>query len=407
MKIAFVTQDGLSTVNFCTPFVQELGDTNPHGIEMWTISSSDLYANEIRAWGTPHIDIDVGRFVNPISDMRYAMRLFRIFRSHAFDAIVSFGTKPNVWAPLAARMAGIPSVIFAVRGLGRVFSPDSGLRAALIRPILEWFYRASSWASNRVWFTNADDRQYFVKRGIVSADRTFMTPNAVNLKKFAPEAVDPADLVVLRRELGISSVAFVVVMVARMVWTKGVREFVEAAKLVHSQVPDIEFLLVGSSEPGSPNAIPESWIRKAVDSRHIKWTGFRKDIAEVYAISDVSVLPSYYKEGGYPRALLEPMALAKPVIAGDTPDCRAPVEHERNGFVIPVRDAGALAERVLQLYQDPELRKRMGEHSLRRIQEKFDDRIVARTVLQEIINLGDVRAEQSRHSTRENGNRNG
>ena len=100
-----------------------------------------------------------------------------------------------------------------------------------------------------------------------------------------------------------------------------------------------------------------------------------------YALADLSVLPSYYKEGGYPRALLEAMALGKPVIAADTDECRGPVDDGRNGFLVPARDASALAQRIVRILDDDDLYEKFGRRSLERIRNEFDDRVVAREVL--------------------------
>jgi glycosyltransferase involved in cell wall biosynthesis len=121
-----------------------------------------------------------------------------------------------------------------------------------------------------------------------------------------------------------------------------------------------------------------------VQQGSLQWLGFRKDVLELYALSDVAVLPSYYKEGGYPRALLEPMALAKPVIAADTDDCKGPVRHGENGFLVPPGDGKALAERIEELFKDPALRARFGSRSLEIMREEFDDRIVGMQVLAEM-----------------------
>jgi glycosyltransferase involved in cell wall biosynthesis len=191
-------------------------------------------------------------------------------------------------------------------------------------------------------------------------------------------------LAALREELAIAPGDFVVVMVARLLWQKGVREFAAAAAHLRKLHPGIRFVLVAPPEDAGELAVPEAFVRDLERQGILKWLGFRKDVRELYALADVAVLPSYYKEGGYPRTLLEPMALGKPVIAADTDDCRGPVRHGENGFLVPPRDAAALAARIEDLFNDPVLRGRFGACSLEIMREEFDDRVVGRQVLAEI-----------------------
>jgi glycosyltransferase involved in cell wall biosynthesis len=146
----------------------------------------------------------------------------------------------------------------------------------------------------------------------------------------------------------------------------------------------VRFLLIAPPEPGTLEAVPEAYVAEAQRAGDIVWLGFRKDVRELYALADIAVLPSYYKEGGYPRALLEPMALGKPVIAADTPECRGPVEPDGNGFLVPPRDPAALAGRIEQLILDPGLRERFGTRSREIVLERFADHIVGHQVLAEI-----------------------
>jgi glycosyltransferase involved in cell wall biosynthesis len=252
-----------------------------------------------------------------------------------------------------------------------------------VNGLVKRLYAAAASSTHLGWFTNPVDREYFVSRGLLPAERTLLTRNAVNLRTWAPEHVNPADVQAFRREVGIADDDIVVVMVARLIWSKGLREFADAARIVRAKNPRVRFLLVAPPEQ-SAGAVPETWVREREASGDFQWLGFRKDVRTAYAASDIAVLPSYYNEGGYPRALLEPMALGKPVIGADTPLCRGPVADGVNGFLVPPRDANALAARLAQLLADDALRARFGAASLERIRAEFDDRLVAREVLARI-----------------------
>ena len=379
MKIAFINPDGLSTKTFCKSFAATLAGRAD--VSLYTISSVDGYQEEIEAIGGVHISLNMARFVDPLRDISYFIKLYRICRRERFDVVITISTKPNIYGVLAAKLARTPVVTMAVRGLGRVFNAPENLSQRLIYSVTAWLYRVACRASDLVWITNRIDQEFLVSNGYVEEDKTLLTHNAIDVKDFSSGATDPERVEALRTELGFGRDDKIVIMVARMIWSKGIREFAEAAEMLKDEHPDYRFLLVAPLEEKSPSAVPESYIRDMESRANLTWLDFRKDILTAYSLADLSVLPSYYKEGGYPRALLEAMALGKPVIAADTDECRGPVEDGRNGFLVPVRDASALAHRIVQILDDGELYDRFGQCSLERIRTQFDDRVVARAVL--------------------------
>jgi glycosyltransferase involved in cell wall biosynthesis len=381
-RIAFVAHDGLSIVIFASWYAAEF--RRHPDVRFFTISSRDIYASEVDALGSEHIEVFTDRFVAPLRDLRYWWNLYRTCRRERFDVVVTFGTKPNIYGSLAARLAGTARVIVAVRGLGRAFNAPSDLGAGALAWLMRRLYHAACLCADRVWFTNVHDRDYMVSAGLVPAGRTFLTANSVNPAYFSGEQVPPEAIDALRKEFGVAPGDLVVIMVARMIWLKGIAEFVAAARTVRSKRANVRFLLVAPMEDGSAEAVPAEYMKDAEAAGDVIWLRFRKDVRELYQLADVAVLPSYYKEGGYPRALLEPMALGKPVIAADTPECRGPVEPGENGFLVPPRDAAALADRLDRLLGDTALRARFGRRSRDIILERFADSIVGRAVLAEM-----------------------
>jgi N,N'-diacetylbacillosaminyl-diphospho-undecaprenol alpha-1,3-N-acetylgalactosaminyltransferase len=298
--------------------------------------------------------------------------------------VMNWTTKPNLFGPLAARGAGAGKIIYAVRGRGAAFLASTGPKAQLMKILVSALYWLASQAADKVWFTNVGDLEYFVSRGLVSRENIILTKNSVNLEDFSLNAISPERLRQVRRELGLENDQPVVIMVARMVWSKGIREWVEAAEFLKDKWPRVVFLLVGPRDEGSPDLVPEEFLRDAENRGRMRWLGFRKDVKELYALSDLAVLPSYYKEGGYPRALLEPMALGKPVIAADLPDCRGPVEDGRNGYLVPPRDSRALAQAIARIMADDDLRQQFGQYSRRKMEREFDDQLVVARLMAEL-----------------------
>ncbi|MBX7148135.1 glycosyltransferase family 4 protein [bacterium] len=390
MKILCVNPDDLSTLLFCKTLSRLLKQIP--GVKLVTVGgvveglSADMYREELKNEVlSTHRELPMKRFISPLSDLRYFFKLYKMMREEKCDAVITFTTKPNIYGQFAAFFAGIPLRVMAVRGLGRTFNAPSSFKESLLQGLMTILYKLSCLATHKVWFTNPRDLSDFVSQRLVTQEKTFMTQNAVDLTDFCMERIDPAKLKNMRKELGIPEECQIVIMVARLIEQKGVKEFAEAAVQLHKTLPHLYFLLVAPEEPSNPSIVPVSYIRGMESMSHLKWLGFRKDVRELYALSDISVLPSYYREGGYPRALLEAMAYSKPVIAADTPECRGPVEDGRNGYLVPPQDSKALARAIEKIITNPELCREMGRQSLIRMKEEFDDQVVFKRIINEVL----------------------
>jgi glycosyltransferase involved in cell wall biosynthesis len=397
MKIICVSPDDLSTLLFCKTLSRLLAR---RGDELITIGGQveglpvDLYREEIRREVVSrHIEIPMKRFISPVRDLAYLWKLYLVIRRERCSAVVTFTTKPNIYGQWAAFLAGVPLRVMAVRGLGRTFNTASTAKERAIQRMITILYKLACGVAHKVWFTNQGDLVDFVTAGICTQSKTFLTRNAVDLTDFCLERINPTALGSLRRELGLKPSDKAVVMVARLIEQKGVREFADAALALHGRLPGLHFLLVAPEEPENPSMIPVAFVRERESCSNLRWLGFRKDVRELYALSDLSVLPSYYKEGGYPRALLEAMAYGKPVIAADTPECRGPVEDGRNGYLVPPRDASALTAAIEKIMTNPKLSSGMGRHSLMKMRKEFDDRAVFGMLIDEVLSPAAPRLE--------------
>ena len=165
------------------------------------------------------------------------------------------------------------------------------------------------------------------------------------------------------------------------------RQFVEASeRAAHWDAP-VKFVLVGPLDPGSPDEVPEEYLRSKTSPR-FAWLGFRSDVKEIVSLADVVTLPSYYREG-VPRVLLEAMALNKPIVTTDNVGCREVVDEGKNGFLVPVRDSAAFASAVEKLVRDGALRTRFGSRSRAKVEAEFADTMVWKKVLNELYGLDD------------------
>jgi glycosyltransferase involved in cell wall biosynthesis len=315
----------------------------------------------------------MSRLANPVVDGWAVWQLVRMFRADRPAIVHTFDTKPGVWGRLAAKLAGVPVVIGTLPGLGSLYS-EPNWKGRLIRPLYEHLQRlVSRWVDLTI-FQNADDAREMERRGVVPPGRTaIISGSGVRTDVFTPPRSRDGE-VPLRAELGVPEGRMVVAMVSRILRSKGVLEFAAAARRVQQVEPGIAFLLVGQADVESLDALSADELRQLRES--VIWAGWRGDVKDILALSDVFVLPSFYREG-IPRVLIEAAATGLPLIAVDGPGSREVVEDGVNGVLVPPRDSAAIAEAVLRLARAPELRVRLGERSRERAVSRFDLAVVA------------------------------
>jgi glycosyltransferase involved in cell wall biosynthesis len=274
---------------------------------------------------------------------------------------LGYTVKPNVYGSLAAHFLGIP-VINNIAGLGATF-----IRPNWLTYVVCFLYRISLTRSRKVFFQNQDDREMFARKGLVKQEQTDCLPGSgVDLAKFAPSTSSDAPD---------ASSKFQFLLIARMLWDKGVWEFVEAARLLRSRYPEAEFCLLGFLDAENPAAISRSqmdlWVKEGV----INYLGVSDDVRAQIKVADCIVLPSYRE--GTPRSLLEAAAMARPIVTTNAVGCREAVDDEHNGFLCRPKDALDLSlkmERMLQLSCDE--RKAMGRYGREKMELQFDEKFV-------------------------------
>lgn len=286
------------------------------------------------------------RGINPFREVLTVLALRNLYRKLKPALIHHLRLKPILYGTLAARLAKRPAVANSLTGLGYLFAA-TGHKAATLRRIAQLGLRVALRHPNAtVIFENPDDRRKFVDSRLVPEKRTVIVAGSgvdIDLFQKAPFA-DGTPLVVLA---------------SRMLWDKGVGEFVEAARMISARGVRARFALVGDTDMGNPSAVPREQLQKWHDERVVEWWGFRRDIPTVLAQSHVVCLPSSYGEG-IPRVLIEAASCGRPLVTTDAPGCREIVRDGLNGFLVPVKDAGSLANALHKLLIDPDLRRQMG-----------------------------------------------
>lgn len=314
------------------------------------------------------------RRANPVSDFISLLQLWIIFRRLKPALVHAFDTKPSVLARIAARLAGVPVVIGTLPGLGSLYTQDDFI-TRLLKLVYTVLQRTAARVSDVTIFQNEDDARQLVAEKIVSPDKTtVIAGSGVATERFSQGSIPQAARVALRQELGIRGTEVVVTMVSRIIRSKGVLEFMAAAREARDLHPELRFLLVGPEDPDSLDRLTPAEVGQLKQA--VTWPGSRDDVPEVLAVSDVFVLPSAYREG-IPRVLLEALSMGLPIITSDSPGCREAVREGRNGFLINSADVAGLRDAVLRLADDAALRQRFGEFSRRMAVEYFDLEVIA------------------------------
>ena len=305
--------------------------------------------------------------VNPLSELRSIGELVALYRNVKPDLVHQVTLKPILFGTLAARLAKVPAVVNSNTGLGYLFIDESPL-TRLMRGAFETSGRLSLRHPNQVdLFLNPDDRQEFVTRGLTTWERSIVITGPGVESDVFPYAPEPAEA------------EPIVLLPARVLSHKGIREFVEAAKVLRSEGVRARFVLAGEFDSGNHAAIPEEEVRSWVDRGYIEYWGHRTDMSAVLQRCAVCVLPSYRE--GLGRVLVEAALTGRALIAANVPGCREVVRHGFNGLLVRPADAGSLATAIRRLVGDRQLRDRFGAAGRLLAEQQFSlDVIVDQTL---------------------------
>jgi glycosyltransferase involved in cell wall biosynthesis len=307
----------------------------------------------------------VRRSLNPVRELIAILHLASIYQREQPQIVHHFTIKPNFYGSIAALLARRDKVINTFTGLGFLFSEHPlaiGLRSSVL-PLAKLAFRASKgWSV----FQNRQDLETCLRLRLVLPERVVVIDGSgIDTRKFHPNYDSPPDN---------NEHPTIVLMAARLLWDKGVREFVEAARVLKARGLQVEFWLAGKPDNGNPMCVPEEFLKKWQEEGLINWLGHRDDMPNLLQQVDIAVLPSYHE--GVPRFLLEAAACGLPLVATDIEGCRVVVREGVNGFLVPPRNPTALADALERLLQDPSLRRRMGQASRHIAEVEFDERKV-------------------------------
>ncbi len=303
---------------------------------------------------------------NPIKDILLVLELVRRYKQIKPDIILHFTNKPNIYGGIAAKITGSKSIA-VVTGLGYAF-----INKGYVRRVMTWLYQFSSRFHQKFIFENIEDRELFAQLGIVSGDK------AISVKGCGVDTTwyHPYPNGQLKGKT-------IFTFIGRLLYDKGIREFVEAASLIKKQRKDVEFWIVGELDAENPATIDKDDLVRWVEEDVVYYHGFIKDVRNIIAESDCIVLPSYRE--AIPRTITEGMSMAKPVITTDTAGCREAVEIGVNGYLVKLKDVNSLVqtfENFLNLSYSDKIR--MGDAGRLKAINEFDDKMIAENIFKYI-----------------------
>ncbi|MBQ3013809.1 MAG: glycosyltransferase family 4 protein [Clostridia bacterium] len=354
MRIIVVAPKNKTVFNFRGDLIR---DMIAKGNEVMVIGPNKDYLDDVMALGiSEFIEVPLVKDNTSVfGDLDYLKRLKKVFKEKKPDLVFGYTIKPVIYGSIAAKSAKVPHIYAMVTGLGRVYASQS-LKAKAVRLITKMLYKRAFKACDKVIFQNRDDIAEFVTGKYLPEGKCVqVNGSGVNMERFA------------RTELPETPVFL---MVSRIIREKGVMEYCEAARSVKKNYPKARFILLGGFD-SSIGALKKEDIQGYIDDGSIEFPGEVKDPVAFYQQCSVFVLPSYYREG-LPRTILEAMACGRAVITTDWPGCREPIQDGVNGFMIPVKDSAALAEKMTALIQDQEFLKSMATAAYVICQDKYE-----------------------------------
>lgn len=331
------------------------------GFEVVLVSRFQRHRAALEAAGVRTISFEMARRgLNPFRVMREALRLAALYRRERPDVVHHVALRPVVVGGLAARLAGVTRVVSALAGMGFLFT--DARRLPLLRRVLQ---RTLPWLVKRgcVITQNPEDAALLQGMGIREGSMVLLPGAGVDVEHFIPAPCPNG--------------APVVMMASRLLWDKGVGEFVEAARRLAGRA---RFVLVGAPDPDNPASVSREQVDGWVSQGIVEWWGHRENMADTLKAAAVVCLPSYRE--GMPKVLLEAMACGRACVTTDAPGCRDAVRHGDNGLLVPVKDAGALAGAIRYLLDDPEVRRQMGRQGRERAVAEFSTRRINAATLE-------------------------
>jgi len=350
-----------------------------NGYQVTVLSPSDEYTARVVELGVRHIPLQIDKAgTNPLTELFTLLRLKKTLRVEMPSVILTYNPKINIYVSLIARVLKLP-VVTNVSGLGSSF-----ISGGFIKNITSILYRVSFNWPYRIFFQNKEDRQEFVDKKFVDVSKTECLPGSgVDLNRFHPVQMP------LREKI-------VFLLVARLLWDKGIGEYVSAARKIKEKYPNTEFQLLGFIDKSNPSAISKETLEMWVEEGVVTYLGKTDFIQNNYSTVDCVVLPSAYREG-VPRTLLEAASMSLPVITTDAVGCRDAVDDNVTGYLCKVKDTSDLTEKIEKMILLSHAQRReMGMKGREKMVREFDEQVVLNRYLRVISGIEQIQRKNTK-----------
>jgi glycosyltransferase involved in cell wall biosynthesis len=366
MKVVIALNTAWNLVNFREGLIRALV---ANGNEVVAVAPHDQHALGLAELGCRFVALPIdNKGTHPGRDLLLFFRFLKLLHRERPDVFLGYTVKPNVYGSIAAHVLGIP-VVNNIAGLGTAF-----IRNNWLTRLVRWLYKVALSRSHHVFFQNNEDLQMFVELGLVASNIVTRLPGSgINLTAFPFTPLKSS-----------SESPLVLLLVARLLWDKGVGEYVEAARIIHRQYPNVKLQLLGFLDVANPTAVTRAQMQDWVNEGVVEYLGVTNDVKPYIVAADVIVLPSYRE--GVPRSLLEAAAIGRPIVTTDAIGCRDAVDHGVNGFLCKIRNVDDLAEKmILMIELSLSDRIAMGAAGRSKMEQEFDEKIVIDRYL-EVVN---------------------
>ena len=363
-KIIIVSNTSWSLFNFRFELARSI---KKNGYEVILVAPYDEYSDRLSEEFEYHDIYMNNKGTNPKEDIKTTFAFYKLYKKIKPDVVLHYTIKPNIYGTIACSLLGIKT-INNISGLGTVFIKES-----LVTKLVKWLYKYSLSKSSKVFFQNSDDRDLFIQNKLVQRDKCDLLPGSgIDTNKFLPIEYKKKDN------------TFIFLLVARMLWDKGIGEYIEASKIIKSKYKNVEFQMLGFLDVDNHSAVSKEQMQEWVDAGYVNYLGVSDNVKKEIAKADCIVLPSFYREGT-PRVLLESASMAKPILTTDNVGCRDVVDDGINGYLCEVRNTQDLADKMeimLDLSEDDRIV--MGQRGREKMISEFDESIVIDKYLEAI-----------------------
>ena len=352
MKFILVSPKNRTAYNFRGDLVKKIIKA---GYDVIITGPNRDNVEKVEELGAKFVEIPMNKNgVNPLKDFAYMNALRKLFKEEKPDVILGYTSKPVIYASMAGKLAKVPHKVAMVTGAGYAFTAKTK-KAKIIKLIMSVLYKIGFMCADAVIFQNTDDKEQFINEKLVRADKCkIVNGSGVNMEKFSFEPY-PEQMTFF--------------MLSRVMYSKGIREYLEACEIVKAKYPDVRCMLLGACE-GIQDSLSQEDLNTYINKGIIEHFGETDTVADYYKQCSVYVLPSYRE--GTPRTVLEAMSMGRAVITTDAPGCRETVVNGETGFLVPIQNGQAVAEKMIEFIENPELVVTMGKKSNEFCKNKFD-----------------------------------